>query len=206
MSCRRRAASGKFMPSDALPSSVPEVEPRSGGGVLAYMQWETTVRYECPHCRAALGWDHGAWRGWVLCPSCGRSGRPPAPRLVLPAFATPFTKPAAIKTEQGEPAAAASGEGPPRWSRDLESIRRNTRASARLSTIRAVAGVGLASSLFVMLVGYLDQNSTVASTAAVTALMVGMDAANIGRELMAGCRPGALLAANALRTLHSWRP
>ena len=149
---------------------------------MAYMQWETVVRYDCPSCRAALAWTPGVWRGWVLCPACGKPSRPPAPRLVLPTFQPSPAMPAELKPEPWNGSDAVAEDGRPRWSRELEEVRRKATADARWNTVRTAAGVALASSLFMMLVGYLDQNATVASCAAASALVMFLIWVRLGRR------------------------
>ncbi|WP_165073410.1 hypothetical protein [Paludisphaera rhizosphaerae] len=139
---------------------------------MAYMQWETVVRYDCPFCRAALAWTPGAWRGWVLCPSCGKPGRPPAPRLVMPGLQPSPINTAELKPQAWDGSRSVDGDEQPRWSRELEQVRRRSTEEVRWKPIRSAASVGLASALFIMLVGYLDQNSTVSSLAAVAALIM----------------------------------
>lgn len=151
---------------------------------MAYMQWEKAVRYDCPHCRSALAWDVGTWRGWVLCPSCGGSTKPPPPRLVLPTSSPSSTqaKPTEPRPKSGDAAGPVSEEGQPRWTRELDEVRRRAVADARTSTIRTVVSVGIASALFVALVGYLDQDTTVASGAATTALVLFVVRMWLGRR------------------------
>jgi len=38
------------------------------------------VTYPCPRCGVALEARADDWQDWLLCPSCGRAGRPPAQR------------------------------------------------------------------------------------------------------------------------------
>ncbi|MDR3620049.1 MAG: hypothetical protein P4L85_11920 [Paludisphaera borealis] len=43
------------------------------------MQQTHRASYDCPHCREPLEARAGPWRGWLLCPRCGRPGMPPEP-------------------------------------------------------------------------------------------------------------------------------
>jgi len=124
---------------------------------------EPLVRYDCPHCRVGLASVVGRWRGWLLCPACGKPGLPPAPlraRYSYHQARTLSPEGAGLRAE----AWIASGDLPdenwPLWSRGAPI--RPSRPSRRESLVRTFIAAGLIVSLFCLLVGYLDRSGGVA--------------------------------------------
>ena len=137
---------------------------------MTALQREKVVRYACPHCRAGLEWRVGLWRGWVSCPACGRPGLPPAPRLVMPDVVAPTREVGAgLRAEQW----IASGDVPdaswPMWSRGQAPIQPRVKSESK--ALPSALAVGLAISLFLLLIGYLDQSTNLAGVAALVALL-----------------------------------
>ncbi|MDG3006767.1 hypothetical protein [Paludisphaera mucosa] len=135
---------------------------------MSILQRETTVRYDCPHCRAALESVPGRWRGWLLCPDCGRPGLPPPPGLVLPPEELPESG-AGLRAEQWIAAGDVPDEGWPRWSPGLPLP--TPRPSPLTKAAQTAVAVGLALSLFLLLIGYLDQSPGMAVVAGLGALV-----------------------------------
>lgn len=145
---------------------------------MNYLRAESVVRYDCPHCRAELESYVGRWRGWLLCPSCGKPGLPPPPRLLIPAEPTPVTG-AGLRAEAWIASGDLPDSGWPRWSRESEPL--PPRPTGAVVTARAAMGVGLALSLFLLLVAFLDQNSSFAAAAGLTALLLYWLRLRLGR-------------------------
>ncbi|AMV36556.1 hypothetical protein [Planctomyces sp. SH-PL62] len=130
------------------------------------------VRYECPHCRVELEAILGRWRGWLLCPACGKPGLPPSPGFAPP---TPGDA-GGLAMGAGVQAAAwiASGDlrdpARPAWPARPVDPRRRLSPAAR--NVRRAAVAGLAVSLFLLLIAFLDQNARLAGAAGVLTLIM----------------------------------
>lgn len=140
---------------------------------MGVLQREEVVRYDCPHCRAKLEWIVGRWGGWVSCPACASPGLPPAPRLVVP---TPrmvaregVRAGAGLRAEQWIAAGDVPDPAWPSWSRGLVLPKPRTQQEPKAR--RAALAVGLAISLFLLLVAYLDQNTSLSGLALLVALV-----------------------------------
>lgn len=140
---------------------------------MTILRRETVVRYECPHCRATLEWTISRWGGWVACPACERASEPPAPKLEIPtpraAVREGASRGAGLRAEQWIAAGDVPDAAWPMWSRGL--VLPKPRTEPEPKALRAALGVGLAISLFLLLVGFLDQNSQLSGTAAILALL-----------------------------------
>jgi len=140
---------------------------------VTVLRREAVVCYECPHCRAELEWTIGRWGGWVACPACGRASEPPAPRLVVPTpreVAREGARPGAgLRAEQWIAAGDVPDAAWPMWSRGL--VLPKPRTEPEPKALRAALGVGLAIALFLLLVGFLDQNTQLSGAAAIIALL-----------------------------------
>jgi hypothetical protein len=109
--------------------------------------------YSCPHCRAELETGFDDWHGWQRCPTCGLPSLPPKPagsRLTrssgdgveVAADVLVITDEPEIVTGADEAAAAVAV--PP----------------AHIGPARLVFRTGLLVSLGLMLIFYLDKNTT----------------------------------------------
>jgi hypothetical protein len=67
--------------------------------------------YSCPHCREELRARPGPWRGWLLCPRCGRPGLPPDLVVKRPSDCWPADKPRGSPVH-GVFVTGGVGEGP----------------------------------------------------------------------------------------------
>ena len=138
---------------------------------------EVLVVYRCPHCRAELEAEDDGWRGWRLCPDCGKPGLPPEPRRHDAAVSAPG---------EGAKASAwiASGDlfDPVRPDARTRAARRIGPRRATSPAVRRLIAGGLAVCLFLLLVAFLDGDLRLAtgSGAMVAALLWAR--ANLGPE------------------------
>jgi hypothetical protein len=121
------------------------------------METETSASscYPCPHCRALIGIGPERWRGWVLCPECGRAGLPPEAAVRYPAFGhrVEGSSPTHLTGSPNSQNSAVSPAPVPVPSATLAPRPAPSNAS------RVIASTGLIVSLFLLLVAYLDRSS-----------------------------------------------
>jgi hypothetical protein len=112
------------------------------------------VTYPCPRCHLELESEHGGWQGWLKCPACGSPALPPefllghpaVRRRVREAVGDPGVIVIGDEASNGPPAAAAApliDEAP----------------STLVNTLRLVFITGLVTSLFLLLIAFVDQNT-----------------------------------------------
>ena len=112
------------------------------------------VTYPCPRCKVELESEHGGWQGWLRCPACGMPALPP--EILL---GHPTTRRRVRETLDddvliiADDAAALDGVAPPD-----PSILIGPPVSSLVTTLRLIFLAGLVMSLFLLLIGYLDQN------------------------------------------------
>jgi hypothetical protein len=147
---------------------------------------EIEVRYDCPHCRAALVAPADRWSGWRLCPACGQSGLPPMHREPRPAVF------------QVGPPRRGSGRRAEAWiaSGDLiDPEHTDWRAVyAEVSPVRPPSSkaariavpIGLAIALFLLLVAFLDRNATLAGGAGLAVLLLYWARVRLGAQARRG--------------------
>lgn len=114
------------------------------------------VTYNCPHCGVTLEAEDDGWDGWRRCPACGRPALPPKPDPQLRRdYAFDLD---ARASAEGEP--GADGSADPIGS-DPENVLEIPAASSPvIGTARLIFKTGLILSLALLLIFYLDQNST----------------------------------------------
>jgi hypothetical protein len=109
--------------------------------------------YSCPHCRAELETGFDDWQGWQRCPTCGLPSLPPEPagsRLVrrtggvVKVGDDVLVISAAPENVAGADASASAVAVPP----------------THIGPARLVFRTGLLVSLGLMLIFYLDRNTT----------------------------------------------
>jgi hypothetical protein len=124
------------------------------------------VTYPCPRCKVELESHHGEWDGWRRCPSCGTPALPPEILLGHPSTRRHVKEIGEddvliIEADDGAPSGAIGPDpstliGPP--------------TSPVLVALRLVFVTGLVISLFLLLIAYLDENTTITSVAGALSL------------------------------------
>jgi hypothetical protein len=125
------------------------------------------VTYPCPQCRLELQAQHGGWQGWLRCPACGTPSLPPEILLGHPATLRRVRELAGADDEIlviGDDAAADD-------SRPSAAALIGEPPSALVSSLRLLFLTGLAISLFILLISFLDDNQIVTGTSSVLALI-----------------------------------
>ncbi len=108
--------------------------------------------YSCPRCRAELETRFHEWQGWQRCPTCGMISLPPEPpRFRIPRHAVSRTKAA------GDVLVISDS---PELFVDSDQLGRAVARPAHISPARLVFRTGLLVSLGLMLIFFLDQNTT----------------------------------------------
>ncbi len=112
------------------------------------------VTYPCPRCRVELESEHGGWQGWLKCPACGMPALPPEFLLGHPAVRRRVRErggdqPAIVIIDADAPADAAAAHPP---------VVIEAPPSTLVNTLRLVFISGLVTSLFLLLIAYIDQN------------------------------------------------
>ena len=114
------------------------------------------VTYPCPQCRLELEAEHDGWAGWMRCPACGTPSLPPEILLGHPA-----TMRRVRGLSRDDDAVLVIGadatDGP--TNPDTSALL-GAPPSALVSALRLVFLTGLAMSLFILLIAYLDDNQT----------------------------------------------
>lgn len=130
------------------------------------------VRYECPHCRVELESILGRWRGWLLCPACGKPGLPPSPGFAFPTPRDPGVL--AMRTGVQAEAWIASGDlsDPARPAWPALPVDPRPRPSRAARNVRRAAVAGLAVSLFLLLIAFLDRNASLGGVAGLATLVL----------------------------------
>ncbi|WP_165250737.1 hypothetical protein [Paludisphaera soli] len=133
---------------------------------------EIEVRYDCPHCRVGLIADADRWSGWRLCPACGKSGLPPA-RRAKRARLLPANLPARGSGRRAE-AWIASGDlvDPDHAAWQVGYARDLPRPTPVSRVVTVAIAAGLAISVFLLLVAFLDRNGTLAGGAGLAVLLL----------------------------------
>jgi hypothetical protein len=108
--------------------------------------------YSCPRCRAQLATQYDVWDGWLKCPTCGLASLPPEPQRVR----TPRQPSASMRAPGDGPAINES----PELFMDPDYVAPGVPIPAHISPARLVFRTGLLVSLGLMLIFFLDQNTT----------------------------------------------
>ncbi len=109
--------------------------------------------YLCPHCRAELEAGPEVWQGWLRCPGCGRPSLPPSP-VTLPQKRRPQ-----VRTSRPPEMLFISESGGRTIAAGTDDDEPELPLPTRFSPARLVLTTGLALSLFMGLVAYLDSNT-----------------------------------------------
>ena len=111
--------------------------------------------YPCPHCRAPIEIGRDRWRGWMLCPECGRAGLPPEAAVRRPAPGRRVeTSPPAHPAASPDPGDSKASPAP-LFAPSASFAPRPSPSNAS----RVIVSTGLVVSLFLLLVAYLDRSS-----------------------------------------------
>ncbi len=112
------------------------------------------VTFPCPRCRVELESEHGGWHGWLKCPACGMPALPPEFLLGHPAVRRRVRE-----APVGEPVIVINGDeapdGPPKPAA-VPAIAEPP--STLVNTLRLVFITGLVTSLFLLLIAFVDEN------------------------------------------------
>jgi hypothetical protein len=112
------------------------------------------VTYPCPRCHVELEAEHGGWRGWLKCPACGMPALPPE---FL--FGHPAVRRRVRETGGGEaPIVIIGDDAPERAPSPTPSPVIGPPPSTLVNTLRLVFITGLVTSLFLLLIAFVDQN------------------------------------------------
>jgi hypothetical protein len=112
-----------------------------------------TETYSCPHCRAELETGFNDWQGWQRCPTCGLACLPPEPPRLLSA-----RQPEA-RSKVADDILVISDS--PEKLTDAEPVAPAfSRRPSHIGPARLVFRTGLLVSLGLMLIFYLDRNTT----------------------------------------------
>jgi hypothetical protein len=109
--------------------------------------------YLCPHCRSELEAGPEFWQGWLRCPACSRPSLPPSPVTL------PHLRRAQVRTSRPPDLLFISESGSRTITADTEDNEPELPLPTRFSPARLVLTTGLALSLFMGLVAYLDSNT-----------------------------------------------
>ncbi len=115
------------------------------------------VTYPCPQCRLELEAEHEGWQGWLRCPACGTPSLPPDILLGHPATLR------RMRGLAGDDAAVLEIDSDPTEGSDTPdpAALLGEPPSAMVSSLRMVFLTGLAISLFILLISFLDDNQVV---------------------------------------------
>lgn len=125
--------------------------------------------YPCPRCGTLLEAVVSEWQDWVLCPSCGKAGRPPFERRARAApvedvlyIGTFTTGPGPATTNgSGSPHPHAPAPSAPPWARTGQDFAPFGDYSGPSGTMkRALIGGGLLLSIVLALVSVVQKNPT----------------------------------------------
>jgi hypothetical protein len=125
------------------------------------------VTYPCPRCKVELETHHGEWDGWRRCPSCGTPALPPEILLGHPSTRRRVRE---IDGEDILIIEADDGASPGVNGPDPSTLI-GPPASPVLVALRLVFVTGLVISLFLLLIAYLEENTTITSVAGALSLV-----------------------------------
>jgi hypothetical protein len=108
--------------------------------------------YRCPRCRAELETHYDEWKGWQRCPTCGALTLPPEP----PQLPSPRRSPDRSELQRDVMVISDA----PDLLMDPDQIAPAFVRPAHMSPARLVFRTGLLVSLGLMLIFFLDQNTT----------------------------------------------
>jgi hypothetical protein len=108
--------------------------------------------YSCPRCRADLETRINEWQGWQRCPTCGMLSLPPEP----PRWRDPQLP---VGRPKGSGDVLVISDSPDRFA-DPDQVAPTLIRPTHISPTRLVFRNGLFVSLGLMLIFFLDQNTT----------------------------------------------
>jgi hypothetical protein len=112
------------------------------------------VTYPCPRCKVELESEHGDWQGWLRCPACGLPSLPPEFLLGHPAVRRRVRE-----TGGGEaPIVIVADDAPDGAPASAPSSVIAEPPSTLANTLRLVFISGLVTSLFLLLIAFIDEN------------------------------------------------
>jgi hypothetical protein len=112
------------------------------------------VTYPCPRCQVELESEHGGWQGWLKCPVCDTPALPPEFLLGHPAVRRRVR---AAALERG--VIVIGDETPDGATPAATSPAAEAAPSTLVNTLRLVFITGLVTSLFLLLIAFVDQNT-----------------------------------------------
>jgi hypothetical protein len=125
------------------------------------------VTYPCPQCRLELEAEHDGWQGWLRCPACGTPSLPPDILLGHPATMRRVRglagdDDAVLVIDVDDPDGASTSD---------PAALLGEPPSALVSSLRMLFLTGLAISLFILLISFLDDNQLVTGFCGAIALI-----------------------------------
>jgi hypothetical protein len=112
------------------------------------------VTYPCPRCHVELESEHGGWQGWLKCPVCETPALPPEFLLGHPAVRR------RVRAAVGDRGVIVIGdEAPDGAPASAASAAIEAAPSTLVNTVRLVFITGLVTSLFLLLIAFIDQNT-----------------------------------------------
>lgn len=111
--------------------------------------------YSCPHCQVLLEVPSTPWRGWLLCPDCGRPCLPPERLSLLQSRRQSVARQPQIPHDP-VPEHAGSRKEPALMVKSWVPRAGQVTSS---SALRLIIPTGLFVSAFLLLVAYLDRSS-----------------------------------------------
>jgi hypothetical protein len=112
------------------------------------------VTYPCPRCKVELETEHGGWQGWLKCAACGMPALPPEFLPGHPAVRRRVREAGGVES----PIVVIGDDAPdgPPATAPLPVI--EAAPSTLVNTLRLVFISGLVTSLFLLLIAFIDQN------------------------------------------------
>jgi hypothetical protein len=112
------------------------------------------VTYPCPRCNVDLESEHGGWQGWLKCPACGTPALPPDFLLGHPAVRRRVRE-----RDDGEAPLVVIGDDADDGAPVLAPAPVvDAPPSTFVTTLRLVFVSGLVTSLFLLLIAFVDEN------------------------------------------------